>query len=168
MGILGLLTNSCTTQTNTSTEKLSALIETKEFTFMAERANPTNYDVMRVINSMPNLNTSRLLTLDYGYSLQLKKDQIKMELPYFGKMYTPSYSTDKNSFRFTSKIFTMDQKEGKKGNSIFTIVPKDEQTVRKIVLEIYNNGKSYLTVDSNDRQLISYDGYIMENAPARK
>ena len=168
VGILGFFINSCTTQTNISPEKVNGLLQSKEFTFMAERANPTNYDVIRVMNSLPNSNASRLLNLDYGYTLELKKDQIKVELPYFGRMYTPSFSLDDNSFRFTSKIFTVEQKEGKKGAIIYTIVPKDYQNVRRMVLEVYKNGKSYLTVDSNDRQLISYDGYIMENIPAKK
>jgi len=168
VGILGFFINSCTTQTNISPEKVNSLLQAKEFTFLAERANPTNYDVISVMNSLPNSSASRILNLDYGYTLELKKDQLKVELPYFGRMYTPTYSLDNNSFRLTSKVFTLAQKEGKKGSRIFTIVPKDEQNVRKIVLEVYKNGKSYLTVDSNDRQLISYDGYIMENIPEKK
>lgn len=160
--------NSCETQSNIAPEKVNSLLQSKEFTFMAEKANPTNYDVVRVLNSFPNSSASQMLNLDAGYTLEIKKDSIIAQLPYFGRMYNPSFNNEKNSYRFTSADFTIDEKMDKKGSSIFTIMPKDQQNVRKIVLEVYKNGRAYLSIDSNDRQLISYDGFIMQNTPAKK
>ena len=39
---------------------------------MAKR-NPTNFDVINIMNSMPNGNSARMLDLDYGYTVVLKK-----------------------------------------------------------------------------------------------
>ena len=168
IALFSLVLNSCETQSNIAPEKISSLLQSKEFTFMAERANPTNYDVVKVLNALPNSSSAQILNLESGYNLVIKKDEIIAQLPYFGRMFNPTYGNDNNSYRFTSKDFTMSEKMGKKGNTIFTILPKDQQNVRRIELEVFNNGTSYLTIDANDRQIISYDGYITENFVPKK
>lgn len=160
--------NSCASTGNIPSEKVSSLLDSGEFTFMAQQANPTNYDVVNVMNSLPGTSSSRMLNLDYGYTIQIKKTELSVELPYFGRMYTPSYDTSKNSYRFTSKDYTINQEAGKKGSSVYTIVTKDQPNVRRIIMEVFRNGKAFVSVDSNDRQPISYDGYIMENVPVKK
>lgn len=130
---------------------------------MAERAVPTNMDVINVMNSLPNSSSARILNLDYGYTLVIKKEEIVATLPYYGRMFTPSFDMNKNSYRFTSKDFTINKTAGKKGSSIYIISLSDQPNIRKMILEVYGNGKSYLSINSNDRQPISYDGYIMEN-----
>lgn len=159
-----LIMSSCSSQNKIPSAKVNALLESGEFTFMAERANPTNFDVINVINSMPNAASARILNLDYGYTLEFKKDEIVANLPYFGRMFTSTFDRDKNSYRFTSKDFTINKSAGKKGSTLYAITIADQPNLRKMNLEIFNNGKSYLSVSSTDRQPISYDGYIMENA----
>lgn len=159
---------SCNSQKSAPSAKVNSLLESGEFTFMAERANPTNFDVQNVMNSLPNSSASRILNLDYGYTLQIKKDEIKVELPYFGRVFTPSPDPANSSFRFDSKDFAIDKMAGKKGSFIYTILPKDQRNIRKMVLEVFGNGKSYLSVDANDRNPISYDGRIMENLVEKK
>ena len=83
-------------------------------------------------------------------------------------MFSPSFDNEKNSYRFTSKDFNITETMGKKGSMIYTIAPKDLQNVRAIILEVFKNGKAYLNIDGNDRQPISYDGYIMENLAVKK
>lgn len=163
-GFFLIAVNSCTTQTNIAPAKVTSLLQGSEFTFMAQRANPTNYDVINVMNSLPTSSASQMLNLDYGYIMEIKKNQVKLVLPYFGRMFNPGYDTTKNSFRVTSKDFSIDEKSGKRGSFVYTILPKDQQNIRKIILEVYKNGKSYLSIDANDRQPISYDGYITENS----
>lgn len=158
-----VIMGSCSTQTKVPSEKVNMLLQNQEFTFMAERAIPTNIDVINVMNSLPNSSSARILNLDYGYTLVIKKDEIVATLPYYGRMFTPSFDINKNSYRFTSKDFTINKTAGKKGSSIYTISLSDQPNIRKMILEVYGNGKSYLSMNSNDRQPISYDGYIMEN-----
>jgi len=165
---LMIVVNSCNTQSGIPSDKAALLVKSGEFAFMAERANPTGNDVVNILNALPNSSSSNVLNLDYGYTLVIKKDEIKAELPYFGRMYTPNFDTDKNSYRFTSKDFTLKETSGKKGSAVYTIQPKDLQNIRKIVLETFKNGKAYLSIEANDRQSISYDGYITENAAVKK
>ena len=109
-----------------------------------------------------------MLNLDSGYTIELKKEKVTVTLPYFGRMYISSMSPEKNSYRFTSEKFTVTESRGSKGKSVITIVFGDQHQVQKINMEIFSNGKAYVSVASNDRQPISYDGYITENAAVKK
>lgn len=160
--------NSCDSQNNIKNEKVASLLQSTEFTFTAEKANPTSYDVINVLNSLPNSSSSNILNLESGYTMVIKRDEIKVDLPYFGTMYTPSFDNEKNSFRFTSKDFKLNETAGKKGSSVYTILPKDQQNINSIILEVYKSGKAYLSIRANDRQSISYDGYIMTNKVEKK
>lgn len=165
MGVMFLLTFllSCSSQTYIDQKTLEDITASNQFTFMAKRANPTNFDVINVMNSLPNSNSARMLDLDYGYTIVIKEKQLEVNLPYFGRLFNPSYDTTKNSYNFTSKDFTLNKVQNKKGNWVYTITPKDVNNVRIIYLEIFKNGNAYVSIDSNDRQAISYDGYIMKN-----
>ena len=165
MSVMFLLTLlfSCTSQTYVEPKTLEGLINSNQFTFMPKRANPTNFDVINVMNSLPNNNSARMLDLDYGYSVVIKEKELDVNLPYFGRLFNPSYDTSKNSYNFNSKDFTVSKLQNKKGNWVFTVSPKDLSNVRVIYIEIFKNGGAYVSIDSNDRQAISYDGYIMKN-----
>lgn len=159
---------SCSTQNNIAPANIARLLETNQFTFIAEHANPTNLDVVNVMNSLPGSSSSRMLNLESGYTIEIRTDDLNVTLPYFGRMYTANMDPSKNSYRFTTKDFTINKKEGKKGSSVYTIVATDRQNIRTINMQIFKNGKAYVSVDSNDRQPISYDGYILENAMLKK
>ena len=167
-GIFSIVLNSCGTQTTSSPEKITSLLKSGEFTFMAQHANPMGGDVINVMNSLPNSSSSRILDLDYGYGLKITKDELTATLPYFGRMYNPSVDPSKNGYRFTSKDFKINQGTGRKGSNTFSFTVNDQHFVKKMFLEVYKNGKAYLSIDSNDRQPISYDGYIMENTVEKK
>ena len=163
-----LFTFACSTQSSLPLANVTALLESNEFTFMAEHANPNNADVVNVINSIPGGSASRMLDLDYGYTIEIRKDKLDVTLPYFGRMYVSNMDPNKNSYRFSTQDFTINKREGKKGSSVFVIVANDEQNIRTINMEVFKNGKTYVWIDSNDRQSISYDGYIMANSATKK
>lgn len=145
---------------------VDALVNSQEFTFHAERANPTNYDVINVMNSMPNSTSTRILQLNGDYTIEVKNNNLEVVLPYFGRLFNPTYgNTSNNSYRFTSKDFTLSKMQNKKGNWIVKIKPNDVNNVDEINIEIYKNGKAFTSVRSNDRQPITYDGFISKNEP---
>lgn len=154
---------SCTSQNALDTKTVEELVSADQFTFMARRAIPTNYDVINVMNSLPNTSSARMLNLDYGYTIILKEKEIEVTLPYFGRVFNPSNDINKNSFRFTSKDFSLHKNKNKKGNWLYTITPKDNNRITNIYLEVFKNGNAYVSINANDRQPISYDGYIMKN-----
>ncbi len=43
------------------------------------------------------------------------------------------------------------------------IQPKDVNTVEEMYIEIFKNGKAFVSMKSNDRQPITYDGYVSKN-----
>lgn len=156
---------SCSAQNTTDSKTVDALVNSQEFTFYATRANPTNYDVINIMNSMPNSTSTRMLDLTgSNYTLELKNNTLDVVLPYFGRSFKSNYSGD-NSYRFTSKDFTINKSQNKKGNWIIKIKPNDTKTVDEIILEVFKNGKALTSIKSNDRQPISYDGYISKISP---
>lgn len=163
-----MILQSCASQNGLDPQLVEEILSKDQFTFMATKANPTSNDVNNIINSMPNVASARMLNLDYGYDVVIKEKEITVTLPYFGRMYTPSYDSSKNSYRFTSKDFSISKKQNKKGNWVYTIKPKDADGVKTLYLEVYKNGNANLSIDSNDRQPISYEGYIMKNETKNK
>ncbi len=163
-GVFMAVFTACSSQSTVANANITKLLKENEFTFMAQRANPASADVVNVLTSMPNSTSTQVLNLDHGYSLKITKNEIIAVLPYFGRMFSSSYDNTNNSYRFTSKDFNISQSSGKKGSIIYLINVKDQQNVRKMILEVFPNGKAYLSIDSTDRQPISYDGYIEENS----
>lgn len=165
--MLMIIMVSCATTSKMDNPEVINLLDNGAFTFVAERASPTSADVTNVMNSMSNGSTSRILNLDPGYTIILTKDEMDVVLPYFGTMYKANFGGN-NSFRFTSKDFTVNQSKGKKGSSIFNIIPKDQRNINNIIMEVFRNGKAYVSINANDRQPISYDGYLMKNEKVKK
>ncbi|MBC7557081.1 MAG: DUF4251 domain-containing protein [Chryseobacterium sp.] len=158
--------SSCSKKMYTSMENVNEMLAADQFTFLAERANPTNFDVINVMNSIPNRGGSQqFLNLDYGYVVTLKNKELIVDLPYFGRLYTPNMDPSKNSFNFTSKDFILTKSQNKKSAWAYKILTKDQHNNITLNIEIYPNGKSYTYVNSSDRTAISYDGYVMKNKP---
>ena len=165
LALFGILffTSSCTSQNYIESGLLNTIVQQKQFTFMAERVDILSPDVVNVINSIPNSSYARMQDLDYGYDIVFENNEMIVYLPYFGRTYNPSRDLDKAGFKFTSKDFTIDEKEGKKGKKLLTIKPNDVNNVNAIYMEISPNGKCYVSINANDRQPISFTGYIMKN-----
>lgn len=161
--LLLLIFQNCSSQNTSDPQMVNSLVSSEEFTFHAEKANPMNYDVINTLSSIPNNPSTRILQLDAGsYMIELKKDKMEVVLPYFGRAFNASYGKD-NSYRFTSKDYTVTKSQSKKGNWIFKIKPNDVNNVSDINIEVYKNGRAFTSVRSNDRQPITYDGYISKN-----
>ena len=116
--ILGFLLSfqSCSSQTGTGdAQAVTALVNSGDFSFHAQRATPTNYDVINVMNSLPNTTSTRILDLSGGnYSIDVGKGKLDVALPYFGRVFNPSYgNTSQSGYRFTTKDFNVSQSAGR-------------------------------------------------------
>ncbi len=155
------MTISCGSQVYLDPARLSSVVKNKEFDFNATKAFPTNYDVMNVMNSMPGSTGTRLLSLDPGYGFNLKKDLLSVALPYYGRAFNVSPGDANNGgIRFESKEFTVKESMNKKGNALFVITPRDVNESYVLNLEIFKNGSAFLSINSNNKQPISFDGNI--------
>lgn len=155
------MTVSCGSQIYLEPTTLNSVVEKKEFDFNATKAFPTNYDVINVMNSMPGSTGTRILNLDPGYGFNLKKDLFSVALPYFGRAFSATPGDANNGgIRFESKDFRIKQSTTKKGNTLFVITTVDQRESYVFNLEIFKNGSAFLSVSSNNRQPISFDGNL--------
>ena len=93
------------------------------------------------------------------YDLKLKGDSLISYLPYFGRAYTAPPPGDQG-YNFISTGFQYSSKTTKKGGWEILIKPNDIRDFREFSLTISEKGYGTLRALSNNRQPISYSGYI--------
>jgi hypothetical protein len=125
--------------------------------------------VQKVVNSkhfvfkaqtvLPMSGTSRFLTSDY--EVKLSGDSLISYLPYFGRAYSVTYGGS-GGIDFTSTKFDYEVRPRRKGGWDITIDTKDVKDYQRFNFTISDNGYASLQVISNNRQPISFNGYIVE------
>lgn len=161
--------SSCSTQNSIANQKTASLLESGEFTFLAENANPFyTKEIYATLLSNQNMYGSKISNLDDGYTVEIKKNEIKVFLPYFGKWISKKAGQEPHFIQLSSKDFNIENDNEKKGTSVYEIILNDQTDIKKMYLNVFENGKSNLSIASGDRQPISYDGYVMKNAMQKK
>jgi hypothetical protein len=122
-------------------------VESKRYVFIARTASPLSGGVVQM--------TSR-------YTFTVLPDSIISDLPYFGRVYTPSMNPADAGMKFTSVKFDYSGKEKKKGGWEIKIRPTDVRNAPLVFLTISSNGYTTVRMSSVDRQAISYNGLIQE------
>ena len=130
---------------------LQQMFDTKNFIFKAETANPQS---------------GRMRQLTQEYDLTISRDKIVCFLPYYGRAYNAPVSSE-GGIKFTSSEFTYDLKQVKKGWEV-TMIPKDVTDVHQMYLTAFTNGRATLQVTSNNRQNISFNGYVVKGKEVEK
>lgn len=150
-------------QTDEATTK--RLIEEQNFVFKATSAMPlSNADISAVLRSIPgNTNAGGTIQLTGAqYDLVINKDSIEAYLPYYGRSYTPEIGTNDNGIKFKSKDFAYKTSKGKKNGWTIKINPKDVRNNQNMTLMVTTNGYATLNVNNNNKQPITFNGYIAE------
>ena len=94
--------------------------------------------------------------------LEIQTDPLPVvEIYFFGRGYVAPLSPSDIDFDFTSTKFTVTTMPAKKGWNI-SIKPKDQRSLSELYFRIFDNGSASLTITSNNRSAISYNGYITE------
>ncbi len=147
------------TFTACSTMKHSTKTQVTDFTEIKKMVNEKNFDFVaeRMIpaKGMPSNIT------DF-YNLKVSNDSLYVQLPYRGQAYLPPIDPSQSPLDFTSTSFDYTFTESADKMNV-TIKPKDKQNVQQFMLEIFSNGSATLSINSSDRQGISYNGYIVAN-----
>jgi len=125
---------------------VAKLIESKEFTFKATSMLPSGASVKQ---------------LNSDYDVKLLGDSVITYLPYYGRSYTPVISGEEG-INFTSGKFEYKAKARKKSGWQISVKPHDTKEVRELIFDISDSGYARLQVISNNKQSISYNGYIQE------
>lgn len=125
-------------------KEIEALIDAKNFVFEAQKATPQG---------------GRLLHLDYNtYFLKFNVDKTTCDLPFFGRAYNVAYGGDGGiKFEGTPENIKI---EKKKKNYLVRATVKGKDDVYDLLFTVFFNGGASLSVSSNNRGPISYDGEI--------
>ena len=125
---------------------IRSLIETQHYSFEAQSVSPLG---------------SPTKQLSYGYELKMRKDTLEAYLPYFGKAHQATIaSSGDGGIRFKTTDFKYEITEGKKGGWDITMIPKNAGDTKQLFLSISSNGYGTLQVNSNNKQSISFYGFI--------
>ena len=126
---------------------VKSVLEGKRFIFKAQSVSPT---------AMP----MRQLTGD-NYNLRVTGDTLVSYLPYFGRAFSAPSPGAPGGYSFTSTDFDYTAKARRKGGWDVVIKPKDVNDVREFSLNVSKSGYATLRALSNNRQLITYNGFLI-------
>jgi len=124
-----------------------------------EKAVNSKHFVFKARTVLPTRGSSRSLTSEY--EVRLLGDSVISHLPYFGRVYNATYGGG-GGIDFTSAKFDYKSKLRKKGGWDVTIETKDVQDRQKLIFFISETGYASLQVTDNNREPISFNGYIVE------
>jgi hypothetical protein len=129
-----------------SAEEIKIIVESQNFVFNAEVANPARGGTRQ---------------LSAGYDLTITKSNVVAYLPFFGRAQTIPVDAAGGGIRFTSTDFDYKVVSTRKG-WLVTITIKDVSSVQQLYLTVYNNGRAVLDVMNIHRDDISFRGFIKQ------
>ncbi|MBC7846109.1 MAG: DUF4251 domain-containing protein [Flavobacterium sp.] len=126
-------------------KQIATLVASKEFVFYPQSVSPQG---ARTIN-----------ITDVSYTMELHPDLIKSYLPFFGRAYSGVGYGGDNGMKFEGKptVYTV---EKTKKSYLIKVEVRGERDSYNIMLSVYFEGNAYLSINSNNRSSISYNGNI--------
>ncbi|RKR85741.1 uncharacterized protein DUF4251 [Mucilaginibacter gracilis] len=124
--------------------EMKSIIDAQNYVFKAQYVQP-----MRGGN--------KYITPDYD--LRISKDSVISYLPYFGRAYVAPFDPQDAGMMFTATEFDYKVVENKNGWDV-SIKPVNTKDVRYMRLSVSKDGYATLQITSNNRDAISYQGYI--------
>lgn len=154
----------------TDQETTAKLVESKNLVFNATQAYPLNgNDIAAVLGKMPGAQLGNVIQLSGSrYQLVIEKEKVEAFLPYFGRAYSANRDINDSGIKLKTENFSYVSEKKKKGNYVVTIKPQNDREVQSMTLNITQAGYASLTVTSNNRQPITFNGYISEPAPEKE
>lgn len=160
---IAFVSMNATAQTDKPTT--AKIVEAKTYTFVARSATPLNVlDISAVMSRMPgNMQGGTINLNENYYEVKVTPDSVIAFLPYFGRSFTAPINQNEGGVKFTSTNFEYKSKKGKKRGWNILIEPKDAKENYRLALDIGDEGYATLSLNSNAKQSITYQGYLKEN-----
>jgi hypothetical protein len=108
---------------------------------------------------LPSIGKSK--TLSTPYNVVLKEGNVNSYLPYFGTAYSATYGGTESPMVFEAPIKDYKIEDAKKGGYLIKFTAKNKSDNVEFTFSVSSNGSSTLTVNSTNRQHISYYGDIV-------
>lgn len=127
-------------------KEITRKVESKDFTVVANYANP-----MRM----------KSVYLTSEYDLRIKNDSAFAFLPYFGVAHVAPMNPGEGGIKFAEPMtgYTVTPNKKSTGWEIRFRV-KSRESVYDINMTIFNNGSTMFTVNSYERDMITFNGEI--------
>lgn len=159
--VLGLIAFNVSAQTDKA--NTAKIIAEKKYVFVATSAMPMNStEINNILSRMPGGSGGNINLTGSNYDVRITADSIACYLPYYGRAYAAPMNNDDSGYKFKSKKFTYSATKRKKGGWEININTKDVKDNVRMSLSISENGYATLNVISNNKQSISYNGYLSE------
>lgn len=132
-------------------KQTAILVDSKDFVFVADKALPQGYKTID-------------LTTNPNY-VKFQPDFIKSEMPFFGRAYSGGGYGGDGGLDFEGKPEEYAINKGKNAYQLKAVV-KGRNDTYTLSLSVFFEGSASLTISSNKRSTISYNGEI--SAPAKE
>lgn len=165
--ILGfaILVSSAPIFAQTNKETTVKILKEKNYTFVANTAIPmSNMDVSQVLSRLPGAQGGGMINLTGNqYDFRVTKDSVVAFLPYYGRAFNAPLNPSEGGIKFTSKDFSYKESTNKKGAYTIQINTNDVKRENyRLTLSVSTNGYATLIASGNNRQPITFNGYLDE------
>lgn len=134
--------------TTTAESEIGALLRSKNFEFIANTAIPLSGPTKNLVGS--------------NYSITFSPEMVISNMPFYGRAYSGMTMGRDKGMRFKGKPENFTVINSKNGYEVTTSV-KGENDTYVISITTGNSGFATLSISSNDRGTISYQGEIIRN-----
>ena len=131
---------------STEQNSIEALLNSKNFEFIANTAYPTGGTSKNLVGS--------------DYAIIFSPKMVKSHLPFYGRAYSGMNMSKDKGMRFNGKPQDFKIENNDKGYHVQTKV-EDANDTFSISISVSNSGYATLTISSNNRGTISYYGEII-------
>lgn len=172
-GLLGGIAIAQESEKEGREKSLETIVEGKEFRIESTWARAQGGTGVNAIAEaglqQPGSSGNRFNLIGNFNYLEMKGDSVAAYLPYFGEQqFGNGHYSDQTAIEFEGipRKLSIEKNEKKKRYDVSFEIDRDLETFQ-VNIQLYHNLKSQITVNSNQRFVIRYDGRVME-LPVKK
>lgn len=165
---LGMVTYSQKAKAEKNWEKLDQLVEGKEFRIESTWARAMGDVSVNAIASsglqQQGGSGNRFNLIGNFNYIEMRGEKLSAYLPFFGRrQFGNGHYADGGAIEFDGvpREFTIEKNEKKKRYDIYFVIDNETETFQ-VNMQLYTSLKSLVTVNSNQRFIIRYDGEVGE------